>query len=182
MVIFNPNFSLTLKELLALEGWDQSCQVYVTLTFTKKSIYTYYQHTKATLRLLVTFETVLCGHQKISHSSYQGQQTREVREKPLINYRFLRAAASVVLRDLVAAELPCPAANAAIAASPASLASPGPSAVGLATQVQNQCHSLFRGASQAKRRDGHEGEAAMSERLPQRHPEAFSREEPRHTA
>lgn len=71
MVIFNPTFSLTLKELLALEGWDQSCQVYVTLTFTKKSIYTYYQHTKATLRLLVTFETVLCGHQKISHSSYQ---------------------------------------------------------------------------------------------------------------
>lgn len=49
------------------------------------------------------------------------QQTREVREKPLINYRFLRATASVVLRDLAAAELPCPAANAAIAASPASL-------------------------------------------------------------
>lgn len=63
------------------------------------------------------------------------QQTREVREKPLINYRFLSAAASVVLRDLAAAELPCPAANAAIAASPASLASPGPTAVGLATQV-----------------------------------------------
>ncbi|GAB1291081.1 Sodium- and chloride-dependent taurine transporter [Apodemus speciosus] len=59
------------------------------------------------------------------------QQTREVREKPLINYRFLRAAASVVLRDLAAAELPCPAANAAIASNPAS---PGPSAVGLATQ------------------------------------------------
>ncbi|KAL6063655.1 hypothetical protein STEG23_010660, partial [Scotinomys teguina] len=64
------------------------------------------------------------------------QQTREVREKPLINYRFLRAAASVVLRDLPAVELWCPAANAAIAASPAS---PGPSAVGLATQFGLGC-------------------------------------------
>lgn len=35
------------------------------------------------------------------------QQTREVRKKPLINYRFLRAAASAELRALAAAPLAC---------------------------------------------------------------------------
>ncbi|KAK2498680.1 hypothetical protein MC885_008862 [Smutsia gigantea] len=35
------------------------------------------------------------------------QQTREVRKKPLINYRFLRAAASAELQALAAAPLVC---------------------------------------------------------------------------
>jgi hypothetical protein len=48
------------------------------------------------------------------------QQTREVRKKPLINYRFLRAAASAELRALTIAALrrPCRAARTAGAASP----------------------------------------------------------------
>lgn len=51
---------LTLKELLAPEGWDQSCQVYVLhLLLQKQKKYIYiYQHIKSPLRFLVVIEIV----------------------------------------------------------------------------------------------------------------------------
>ena len=51
--------SLSLKELLAPEGWDQSCQVYVLHLLLQKQKYIYiYQHTKTPLRFLVVIEIV----------------------------------------------------------------------------------------------------------------------------
>lgn len=51
--------SLTLKELLAPEDWDQSCQVYVLHLLLQKRKYIYiYQYTKTPLRFLVVIEIV----------------------------------------------------------------------------------------------------------------------------
>ncbi|KAI2528392.1 SLC6A6 isoform 4 [Pan troglodytes] len=122
------------------------------------------------------------------------QQTREVRKKPLINYRFLRAAANAEPRGPQAQRTSCAKRECgAFTQRVRERAGRQPPAGGTrhsrAERGRRRSHprsrtrttALLR-SSQTKQGDGHQGEAAVSERFPQGHPEALTREEPRHAA